>query len=224
MEKPNEIKYKITKKNSKIIKDMVLDNWLSPLVEKFSFIPEMKFSRYLFGLFNNQDIFYYAINGEMCFTLEEFAKYMDQSYDNVKRAFNRLSKKYFSESKEPILKENIDFIKMARNECYSRDKLSLKNKGKDAIFLTFLGIWKLLPTFRDDLPIKLYYWFGEKLYAELKDNTNSPSRSTINIYNCSIEEVKIEDTKNIEDIINFYEDEMDSNDNDRDDRIARQFG
>ena len=27
-----------------------------------------------FGKFNEQEIYYYAINGEMCFTLKEFAK------------------------------------------------------------------------------------------------------------------------------------------------------
>jgi hypothetical protein len=59
------------------LKSKTLDTWLSPLVEKFSFEPDLKFSRYSFGSFNNQEVYYYAVNGEMCFTLEEFAKYIN---------------------------------------------------------------------------------------------------------------------------------------------------
>ena len=48
-----------------------LDNFLTPIIKKFSYKPDKDFARYTFGIFNNQKIFYYAINGEMCFTLEE---------------------------------------------------------------------------------------------------------------------------------------------------------
>lgn len=43
-----------------------------------------------------------------------------------------------------------------------------KKANKPIIWLTFLGVWKLLPSFRGDIPQQLYEWFGEKLYENLK--------------------------------------------------------
>jgi hypothetical protein len=151
-----------------------------------------------------------------------------QSYDNVKKAFNRLTKKRFSDSQELILKENLDFVKMARNECYSRDKLSLNNKGKDPIFLTFLGIWKLLPTFRNDLPVKLYYWFGEKTYELMKKNRENPNHSKsimIPSFNTSLpKEDSPKDPPNDPPKDRLQESNRYNEWNDeREDRIGRQF-
>ena len=63
-------------KENEIQKYKTLDQFLTPIIEKFSFKPDRDFARYLFGIFNNQEIYYYAINGEMCFTLQEFSKYI----------------------------------------------------------------------------------------------------------------------------------------------------
>lgn len=137
-----------------------LDKFLTPIIEKFSFKPDKDFAHYIFGIFNNQKIFYYAINGEMCFTLKEFAKYLGILYNTVHRAFKRKK-----------LTINKHYLELERNNSITRDKLSIDPIGdKKIIFLTFLGVWKLLPTFRGDIPQQLYDWFGEKLYDLMKSN------------------------------------------------------
>jgi hypothetical protein len=133
-----------------------LERYLNPLVKKFSYKPDKDFARYLFGVFNDDEIWYYAINGEMCFTFREFAKYLNMKKSSVRRAFYR---------KELI--EGIDYFKASNNDLV-RDILSHTNKAREVTFLTFLGVWKLLPTFRGDIPNQLYEWFGERLYENLK--------------------------------------------------------
>ena len=155
-----------------------LDKFLTPIIEKFSFRPDKDFARYLFGIFNNQKIFYYAINAEMCFTLEEFKKYLDIPYKTIQRAFNRITKKTFEETGDLLFISGRDFFKIDREHFLPmRQNVSLvdnpnigQKTGKKIIMLTFLGTWKLLPTFRGDIPIRLYHWFGEKLYALMKSN------------------------------------------------------
>lgn len=139
-----------------------LDNFLTPIIKKFSYKPDKDFARYTFGIFNNQKIFYYAINGEMCFTLKEFAKYLEIKPKTMNNKFN-------SKSNENFLIEKIHYfvITDALNNPEIRDNL----RGvKSSIYLTFLGVWKLLPTFRGDIPNQLYDWFGEKLYDLMKSN------------------------------------------------------
>jgi len=151
-------------KESEIQKYKTLDQFLTPIIEKFSFKPDKDFARYLFGLFNNLEIYYYAINGEMCFTLQEFSKYIKTNQSTVKKAFQRnnlLKNKHYFE---------INLFNASSQEIL-RDNLSPNKRGRKAsIFLTFLGVWKLLPTFRGDIPQQLYDWFGEKLYLLMKIN------------------------------------------------------
>jgi len=147
-----------------------LERFLTPLVERFSYKPDKDFARYSFGLFNEHEIFYYAINKEMCFTLDEFAKYIIIPYNTVARAFKRMTLKKFGDESYQFI-EGKDYFKELRSNFGSMDNLSIDSKGdKNIIFLTFLGTWKLLPTFRNDIPIKLYHWFGEKLYLLMKSN------------------------------------------------------
>jgi len=139
-----------------------LDRFLTPIIEKFSYKPEKDFARYLFGIFNGQEIFYYAVNGEMCFTLEEFAKYLDVKIKTVRNKFSL-------KIKEEALIKGKHYIesRALENSPENRDYL----RGvKSSIYVTFLGVWKLLPTFRGEVPINLYDWFGEKLYFLIKSN------------------------------------------------------
>ena len=155
-----------------------LDKFLTPIIEKFSYKPDKDFARYLFGTFNEQKIYYYALNGEMCFTLKEFAKYISMTYDSVKKSFNRQSKKSFDDNGEFLYAEGRDYFKVDRghflpkgqNVPMVKDEKLGKKTGKKIVMLTFLGTWKLLPTFRSDIPIRLYHWFGEKLYSLIKSN------------------------------------------------------
>jgi len=139
---------------------LTLDKFLTPIIEKFSVKPEKDFARYLFGNFNDKKIYYYAINGEMCFTIKEFSKYLDMKYGSVWKAFQRKD-----------LELDKHFLEIKRSSFSSIDKLSIGKKGdRKLIFLTFLGVWKLLPTFRGDVPQQLYDWFGETLYSMMKSN------------------------------------------------------
>lgn len=141
-----------------------LEKFLTPIIEKFAFRPEKDFARYIFGTFNNKKIYYWAINGEMCFTFKDFALYLSMKFDSVRKAFQRQN-----------LIEGKHYFRLS-NTLPPRDKMShgkkspKYNKGQfgTEIYLTFLGIWKLLPTFRGDIPTALYEWFGEKLYEHLK--------------------------------------------------------
>jgi hypothetical protein len=159
MSKGKELKYQTTEIEGK--KYYTLEKWLSPLIDRFSFKPDKNFARYLFGNFNDQKIWYYAINGEMCFTFREFAKYLDMKKSSVRRSFYRKD-----------LIEGKHYFKATSDEFKVCDILSQTSKfvGKSTefIFLTFLGVWKLLPSFRGDIPNQLYEWFGERLYEHLK--------------------------------------------------------
>lgn len=135
-----------------------LEKFLTPIIEKFAFKPEKDFARYEFGIFNDEKIYYWAINGEMCFTFGDFALYLSMKFDSVRKAFQRQN-----------LIEGKHYFKLSSSISELRDKMSHKSKGRPTeIYLTFLGVWKLLPTFRGDIPTALYEWFGEKLYEHLK--------------------------------------------------------
>jgi len=150
-------------KENEIQKYKTLDQFLTPIIEKFSFKPDRDFARYLFGIFNNQEIYYYAINGEMCFTLQEFSKYIKMELSSVRRAFYRQE---LIEGKHYFMTKSDD-LGLGQNVTSQK---SLKTAHKEIVFLTFLGVWKLLPTFRGEIPILLYDWFGEKLYVMMKTN------------------------------------------------------
>jgi len=139
-----------------------LDRFLTPIVERFSYKPDKDFARYFFGLFNEQKIYYYAINGEMCFTLREFAKYL---VVNIKTVQNKFSVK----SNEGFLLEKVHYFMITASENNPENREDLRGV-KTSIYLTFLGVWKLLPTFRGEIPSQLYDWFGEKLYKLMKSN------------------------------------------------------
>jgi len=137
-------------------KYFTLEKYLTPIIDRFAIKPDKDFARYLFGIFNNQRIWYYAINGEMCFTFREFAKYLNMKKNSVRRAFYR---------QELIEEKHYFKLSPSNLRC---DNMSLLGRAKEITFLTFLGVWKLLPTFRGEIPNQLYEWFGEKLYEHLK--------------------------------------------------------
>lgn len=98
----------------------------------------------------------------MCITLKEFAKYVDVKLKTMKNKFN-------VKCNENFLLEKVHYfvIRESENSPENRDNL----RGvKSSIYLTFLGVWKLLPTFRGEIPSQLYDWFGEKLYELMKSN------------------------------------------------------
>ncbi|HUW89709.1 MAG TPA: hypothetical protein VMV43_04245 [Candidatus Nanopelagicaceae bacterium] len=157
---------KITKKETKTVEIkgniyFTLEKYLTPIIDRFAIKPDKDFARYLFGIFNEQKIWYYAINGEMCFTFQEFSKYLAMKFDSVRKAFYRQDliqdKHFFKISRESILSN----FSLGHN-------VTLKKGGLDITFLTFLGVWKLLPSFRGEIPSLLYDWFGERLYENLK--------------------------------------------------------
>ena len=156
-----------TKKRDKTIeikgnKYATLDRYIVPIIDRFSFRPTKDFAQYTFGIFNDQEIFYNAVNGEMCFPLKEFAKYINVKIKTMRNKFSLkkdknilIEKKHFFEHRNNI------------NNPENRDKI----RGvKSSIYLTFLGVWKLLPSFRGEIANELYDWFGEKLYALIKSN------------------------------------------------------
>lgn len=154
-----------TKKRDKIIeikgnKYATLDRYIIPIIDRFAFKPTKDFAQYTFGIFNDQEIYYYALNGEMCFTLKELAKYINYKFGSVKKAFQRknltLIKHYFKESRSVFLPKG--------------QNVPLTKGGRDVVFLTFLGVWELLPSFRSEIANELYSWFGEKLYSLIKSN------------------------------------------------------
>jgi hypothetical protein len=142
-------------------KYFTLEKYLSPIINRFAVKPEKDFARYEFGVFNDQKIWYYAINGEMCFTFEEFAKYLEKNLNTVRRAFYRQEliegKHYFKISRESVL-----------NNFSLGQNVTLKKGGLDITFLTFLGVGKLLPTFQGEIPILFYDFFLEQTYDLMK--------------------------------------------------------
>ena len=59
--------------------------------------------------------------------------------------------------------ENTHFIRVSDKISEHIFYDSKKQEFKPSIFITFLGIWELLPTFRDEIPRSLFSWFGVKL-------------------------------------------------------------
>jgi hypothetical protein len=156
---------------------LTLDSFTAPFIKAFQFIPEEDFARYEFGEFNGNKIYYYAINGEMCFTLKDFADYLNVPIKTVQQAFGRLNQRLVA-GESFLLKER-DFFEIRRNNLifenykmlYSENGSLGRGKasgGKPEVCLTFLGVWKLLPTFRGELPMQLWQYFGERVYAQMK--------------------------------------------------------
>ncbi|MFX0073517.1 MAG: hypothetical protein ACFFAO_20765, partial [Candidatus Hermodarchaeota archaeon] len=141
-------------------KYFTLDRYIAPVIDRFSFKPTKDFARYTFGIFNDDEIFYYSINGEMCFTIKEFSKYLGMKYNSVLQAFKRNN-----------LDLNKHYFKIDRTDSALSDKLSLDKKGdRKALFLTFLGVTKLLRSFRSEVAIEFYDWAMEKIYCIIKSN------------------------------------------------------
>jgi len=159
-------KHRIIKKEDRTVEIKgaqfsTLEKYLTPIIDRFSIQPEKDYAKYLFGKFNNQKIWYYAINGEMCFTFRESAKYLEMKFDSVRRAFYR----------QDLIQEK-HYFKASSGDIELWDKMShtskFTGKSTEIVFLTFLGVWKLLHSFRGEIPSLLYEWFGEKLYEHLK--------------------------------------------------------
>lgn len=148
-----------------------LDTYLTPIIEKFAFKPDKDFARYSFGRYNGKDIYYYAINGEMCFTLKEFAKFVNVPYSSVRKQFYRKSKEFLENLNETYLVEKRDYFKIDRADFLPMGPdVPLKKSGKEVIMLTFLGSYLLMPTFRDVIKEEVYRLLGKKLYDLIKSN------------------------------------------------------
>jgi len=126
---------KIAKKEKKTVAIkgntyFTLEKYLTPIIDRFAIKPDKDFARYLFGIFNAQKVWYYAINGEMCFTFREFAKYLGMKFDSVRRAFYR----------QDLIEEK-HYFKASSSDFKLWDKMShtskFTGKSTEIIFLTF---------------------------------------------------------------------------------------
>lgn len=110
---------------------------LSKLIDKFSFKPDKEYKKYYFDNFNGKDIYYYSIKNEMCFTYREFSKYIQIPDSTLRKAFERIRKKSFDDTKELVFIEGRDYFKIFRNDFILNDEMSLDKKGdKYILFLT----------------------------------------------------------------------------------------
>jgi len=153
------------KKGNLISRYYTLFNYLPRLIEKFSEKADIDFAKYEFGKFNGEMIYLRAINGKMCMTLKDFARYINMNFPSVQRAFHRIKKRRFSG--DLIFEEDIQYFKLKRNKISGgNDKLSFPQERTERlpieeIFLTFSGVWRLLPRFKSEVPIQFYYWWGD---------------------------------------------------------------
>lgn len=162
---------------------MTLDRFISPLKKFFVEQPKEN-QQMLFGIFDNKQVYAYAIDGELYFTLQSLADYVGMKYNSVAWVFNKYIKKGIFDSSEPYLILNTDYLKMERTSLYSIEQNSIGSKGdKFVYFIHFKGVWKLLPRFRSQVALEFYLWFGEELYSKARklrqiENTQDITEST----------------------------------------------
>lgn len=114
---------------------------------------------------NGRKLNYYLVDGHVCFSLNEVAEFINSPFGTVKKAYDRAKKKYFLRISDDIFIEGKDYLEFHKDDFIVRDESYIDNNGgKIIIFVTYLGLWKLLISFRDEYPTWVYYKLAEKEY------------------------------------------------------------
>lgn len=118
---------------------------------------------YLWMELNGEKLHYYKIENHVCFALSNVANFIKKPCDFVKVTFNRISKKNFKELDDDFFVEGKDFIQCVRIDLSLNNEIPINrgNNQNNIIFLTYLGLWKILTTFRDDYTIWIYHRMSE---------------------------------------------------------------
>jgi len=156
-------------------KQVALDAYFQPMKEMTSIKSfDREEGAHPWMVLNGQELHYQTIKKHMCFALTAVAKFIKLSYETVKKAFQRICKKTFDDIDDDYFVEGKDYIILSKKFSDLRDKMSpnAKKKGrKEEIFLTYLGMWKLIGSFRKDYPIWVYHKMGEREYNRILCNT-----------------------------------------------------
>jgi len=125
---------------------------------------------YLWMELNGEKLHYYKIKNHVWFALSNVANFNKKSGGFVKATFNRISKKFFKELDDDFFVEGKDFIQRERIDLSVNNEIPInrENNQDNIVFLTYLGLWKILATFRDDYTTWIYHRMSEYEYNRIR--------------------------------------------------------